>query len=126
MNEFAQYVSTETRKPRLVALRADSYNALTAATDARKSLESKLEKAKAAEIQYRDELQVVVDRINDIQTNSSMPVEEALKAASEPPTLEKKEPPLPKEPLNLDVTLDEEDETAEMTYQENSNVSGQG
>ena len=100
MNEFSQYIATETRKPRLSALKVDSYNALTQATSRRESLESQLTAAIESEKQYRNELQLIVNRVNELQASASLPVDEALAASERVVTLEKTAP-------DIDLTSDQ-------------------
>ena len=104
-------------------------------TAERKRLEPMLEAIKESEVENQKVLQIMIDQEKQRNSVKLQAAEDALAEAIDPPAgaidppvlnQEPEAPPLPKEPVNLDVTLDEEDETAEMTHQENSNVPGQG
>jgi len=102
-------------------------------TAERKRLEPMLEAIKESEVENQKVLQIMIDQEKQRNSVKLQAAEEALAEAIDPPAgaidppvlnQEPEAPQLPKEPLNLDVTLEEEDVTAEMTQQENQNVPG--
>ena len=95
-------------------------------TAERKRLEPMLEAIKESEVENQRVLQIMIDQEKQRNSVKLQAAEDALAEAIDPPVPNQQieAPPLPKEPVSLDVTLDEEDETAEMTHQENSNVPG--
>ena len=86
-------------------------------TAERKRLEPMLEAIKESEVENQKVLQIMIDQEKQRNSVKLQAAEEALAEAIDPPVLiqEPEAPQLPKEPLNLDVTLEEEDVTAEMT-----------
>ena len=86
-------------------------------TAERKRLEPMLEAIKESEVENQRVLQIMIDQEKQRNSVKLQAAEDALAEAIDPPVLnqEPEAPPLPKEPVSLDVTLDEEDETAEMT-----------
>ena len=94
-------------------------------------LDPKLQAMKTSKDEHKKVLEIMIEDEKNRNTAKLRDAEEALASASVPPVFnppvlnqEPEAPPLPKEPVSLDVTLDEEDETAEMTHQEDSNVPG--
>ena len=86
-------------------------------TAERKRLEPMLEAIKESEVENQRVLQILIDQEKQRNSVKLQAAEDALAEAIDPPVPNQQieAPPLPKEPVSLDVTLDEEDETAEMT-----------